>query len=926
MPVPASAAIASDVGHGALGVRYGLRPMRDLLGETSGQRHVWAELRPKKVMASGSWTSGGGGTYYYQAVGATFDGVMLPVVGVKTLTETLTHLEYGRALTVGTWAAAGDYVYVRLTGDADPAATTVIVELGIHVGSHGVYQPLLFSDRLTNGELEAWSGTVPDSWTVSTSGATLDKTTSDPLAGTYAARGTFTGGAAAYAGAYQDVATVESAAYRASGAYRISGANLRAAVQVYNGSSEWVAPDGRTRTGTQTAIFSDEVSRGEWRRFAFDFIVPSGWTGGTRLFAYGQAVTGTPSGSVDFDDLRLQHIGGIEVVASPYRYSYHEPIIAEGALPTITATLSDAFYGAASVGLGRLGLLNGSGRLEPLIAAYDWHNAAAVVRVGGRFPLDGNEILIDDCPVVVSGRLANPVVTDGLVSFDFQDDRQILTQTLPRRFLDFDADLAEADQGRPRALPFGPVRNSRPPRVDLAANGCGIYELADPLYGSTRTPGNNDVYCYLSEEAADKQDATRRVDLKSQDFSFTTATNRLEILNDVAPKLVTVDNLWLDFNVGGVALLALVPTGLYLPGLRSGGAYTGSAYLCNKIATAMNTVAGTADITCTLSASTHKYTIAKGAGTLQLLCSTGLNRDSSIWGLIGFATSADLTGALTYTGGTAVFEAADQHVIRIAHVGFTAGYADDGSGTYTGSASAAIQKAPDVAYWLLRVAMGLTAAQVNAASFVAARAGASTLAAYIGALGEETGAIEIGEILERIGAGSHADIVSEAGVWYWRARSAGTVPSPVVDVLESDILDFAGLYDVEDNYQIIRVAYSQDASTGKLKTKENSTTSKAALRYGRPEQRTWQTYLSADADATDRATAIATVAGKKPRRFELTVRGKALLLPVGSKCQITRSRGLGTTPPSAVLVRILGKTDDWMNWTSRLLVIEDNPA
>jgi hypothetical protein len=83
--------------------------------------------------------------------------------------------------------------------------------------------------------------------------------------------------------------------------------------------------------------------------------------------------------------------------------------------------------------------------------------------------------------------------------------------------------------------------------------------------------------------------------------------------------------------------------------------------------------------------------------------------------------------------------------------------------------------------------------------------------------------------------------------------------------------------------------------------------------------------LSADADATDRATAIATVAGKKPRRFELAVRGKALLLPVGSKCQITRSRGLGTTPPSAVLVRILGKTDDWMNWTSRLLVIEDNP-
>jgi len=914
MPVPASDAIASDVGHGALGVRYGLRPMRDLLGETSGQRHVWAELRPKKLMSAVGWTYYGAGVYYQNAA-ETFDGQTLLVVGVRTSEQVLTFVEPNRTIGVGNWTLSGTVVYLHLTADADPAATTVIVELGIHVGSHGVVQPVLMPNRLANGTLEAWTGASPDGWTFYNpgSGITLDKTTSDPLEGTYAARFTVTAGTG-YATIYQEFTTLApGAVYRASGAYRnnCTTNGLAVTFTIYDGSSLCLAADGRSIVASASA-FSDSSGAGEWKRFSFDFICPS-WA--TVTFRVEMDITGTQTGTVDFDDMELQPV---------HRYSYHEPIIAEGALPTIEVARPDAFYGPTSVGLGSLGLLNGGGRLEPLIAGYDWHNAEAIVRVGGRFPLDGNEILIDDCPVVVSGRLANPAVTDGLVSFDFQDDRQILTQTLPRRFLDFSTNLAEADQGRPRPLPFGPVRNSRPPRVDLAANGCGIYELADPLYGSTRTPGNNDVYCYLSEEAADKQDATRRVDLKSQDFSFTTATNRLEILNDVAPKLVTVDNLWLDFNVGGVALLALVPTGLYLPGLRSGGAYTGSAYLCNKIATAMNTVAGTADITCTLSASTHKYTIAKGAGTLQLLCSTGLNRDSSIWGLIGFATSADLTGALTYTGGTAVFEAADQHVIRIAHVGFTAGYADDGSGTYTGSASAAIQKAPDVAYWLLRVAMGLTSSQLDAASFVAARAGASTLAAYIGALGEET--IEIGEILERIGAGSHADIVSEAGVWYWRARSAGTVPSPVVDVLESDILDFSGLYDVEDNYQIVRVAYSQDASTGKLKTKENSTTSKAALRYGRPEQRTWQTYLSADADATNRATAIATVAGKKPRRFELTVRGKALLLPVGSKCRITRSRGLGTTPPSALLVRILAKVDAWGDWTSRLLVIEDNPS
>ena len=90
MPVPASDAIASDIGHGELGVRYGLRPFRDLLSETVGQRHLWVELRPKKLLAT--WTSEGSGIYS-KAVAETFDGVTLDVVGVQTLTETLARVE-----------------------------------------------------------------------------------------------------------------------------------------------------------------------------------------------------------------------------------------------------------------------------------------------------------------------------------------------------------------------------------------------------------------------------------------------------------------------------------------------------------------------------------------------------------------------------------------------------------------------------------------------------------------------------------------------------------------------------------------------------------------------------------------------------------------------------------------------------------------
>jgi len=928
VPVPASDAIASDVGHGALGIRYGLRPMRDLLGETSGQRHVWAEARPKKLI-TGAWTGPTSSTYNH-ALAETFDGVLLDVVGVRTSSETLARVESQARCeaTAGTFYWSGATLYAHLTAGADPAATTVVAELGVHVGTHGVVQPVLGPDRLANGTLEAWTDPggglwTPDGWTVNTSVSTgtitLNKTTSDPLQGTYAARVTLTAATGAMR-IRQDFTTLAAGmVYRMSGAYRITGASgILAAIYIDDAGTNFVLPDGRT-IGASTQAFTDTSNDGAWRRFAFDFICPAWGTLRASLFA--QSPVDPLTGTVDFDDVALRPV---------HRFAFHEPILADGALPTIDAATPDAFYGPVSVGLGQLGLLNGGGRLEPLIAAYDWHNAAAVIRVGGRFTNGGGEIGIDDCPLVVSARLASPRVSDGLVLFDLQDDRQLLKQTLPRHFVNQDADVAQVDQGRPRALVFGRALNIRPPRVDLSANNLGIYEVADPSYASTRVISSNDVFCYIDVEAADKQDSMRRVDLKSVDFSYSTTTNRIEILQDVTPKVVTVENNRIDFNIGGAALVATITPRVYLPGYKStGGAYSGSRYLCNEIATVMNAAAGTADILVTLSASTHKVTISKGAGTLQLLCSTGANRDLAMWDLLGFDNGADLTAALTYTGGTAIYQSADQHIVRVDAV--TATYADDASGTYTGTAGATIQLGPDIAHFILRQVQGVSVLQIDVPSFVAGRGlglGGTVIAVYLGASGEET--LELGEIFAQIAASCHADILSEAGVWYWRPRSAGTVPTPVVDVSESDILDFVGLYEPEDNYEIVRVAYGQDVSTGIYRTQEVSSAA-IGLRFGRPNQRTWKTYIPAgvtgDSAASARAGNIgAVIAWKKSLRFEVAVRGKALLLPVGAKLRITRSRGLGTTAPSALLCRILAKTDDWANWTSRLLVIEDNPS
>lgn len=392
MPVPASDAIASDVGHGAYGVRYRLRPFRDLLSETVGQRHLWVELRPKKLFAT--WTSEGSGVYS-KAVAETFDGITLPVVGVKTLTETLLAVESQARCTAGagTFYYSGATLYIHLTGGANPSGTTVVAELGIHLGSHGVYQPLFLPDRLLNGSLDAWTGSAPNSWTTSTdAGVTLDKTTSDPLQGVYAARFTFAAASTGNQGSlYQDITTlVAGVAYRFSGAYR-STAGLQTYLMVSDGSSTYLLYDGRS-TGGFGALADDQSGIGEWRRFAFDFLCPS-W-GTVRFSLRGLVISGPMSGTVDFDDLKLQPMS---------RYTYHEPLLTVESLPTIEAARADAFWGEMSSALGSMTIANP--RWEALLAAYDWIGAQAVVRVGGRYQLRGDEILMDDCPVIALGKL-----------------------------------------------------------------------------------------------------------------------------------------------------------------------------------------------------------------------------------------------------------------------------------------------------------------------------------------------------------------------------------------------------------------------------------------------------------------------------------------------------------------------------------------
>lgn len=77
------------------------------------------------------------------------------------------------------------------------------------------------------------------------------------------------------------------------------------------------------------------------------------------------------------------------------------------------------------------------------------------------------------------------------------------------------------------------------------------------------------------------------------------------------------------------------------------GEYTATT-LAAFLQTKLTLDAGTA-ITVTYSQTTGKFTISKASGTLQLLWDSGANTANSIGSALGFDTSVDYTGAITYS-------------------------------------------------------------------------------------------------------------------------------------------------------------------------------------------------------------------------------------------------------------------------------------
>lgn len=913
------AAIASSVGHGALGLRSRLLPMTDLLARSYGQKHAFIELRGSKVITGWSVVSG---AIYQATMTETFEGRRLDVVSLRTTDEVFRRVQSQTEMAAGTYyfdSEVASLVYAWATDSSSLAATDVQGIFGFYLGTCNVVQPTLGASLLVDGGLESWtSSTNLTNWTEETIGTgggnAPTQETSVVYAGSNSVRLDGTFNAAGGRGIMQTTTAAGGASsgitnkvYRLSGAYRTPADipdGLAAAIQVQMGVY-YATSDGRDWTTTDTKL-SLTPTGGAWARFAFDYMVQSNGHHVVRAMAY--STRAVRSSAIYFDDLRLSRI---------YRFELHPPRVALDSVPRYQEGRTGIFFDRWTSGGGTLTLLNADGFLESLLGSFDWINQEVYIRIGGRFPDGGNEILPED-QLTRRWFVRRVDVTDDRAVFQLEAPRSIFRERIPPRNYnsqDF-PDVATIDIGRPRPLVFAAgIPNVRPAGVALdATTGYRSYELYDPQYMlRTDVFGTRVHFTYVTEEDADKGVGNF---LQTISFSTDVPNAQIEPASDV--QIVKIEagiNDLIDFDEGGAALVATVAPGLYVP------EYSLSAALSAAVKAALDAAGGT--YTVDYSDTTHKWTITKdGGGTLNLrLTSAAPNRDRSIMPTLGFTGRVDLTGATTYTGDTAVFTDPDvQHIVRVT----TAGYLDDGAGTYTGTAgSVTIHRPGDVMYFLLRQVLGVDPNLIDTASLAACRTGTGDKPMYVYIGGLQSGgaasdtAHEFGQVVEWLENSSGVELLLDGPTFVFRIRDNST-PANVVDLYDRDFLSFDSWLDYDDMASTVRLESYQNPSTGQVGTVETST-NMAMLRLGRPVTKVVTTYFATLADAQDMLDQWVANTINPRRRFRFRVKGRLLKKIVGDKVRINRTKFMGRTDAApSVVARIIHKVDDLQTWESEI--------
>ena len=594
-----------------------------------------------------------------------------------------------------------------------------------------------------------------------------------------------------------------------------------------------------------------------------------------------RAVSGGGAGEVFWDDVDVRRI---------WSYKYYEPRVQMSAIPETRSGTHDVFFGQKNIGVGSVRLVNANGGdfdrgfFYELIPKLEWMNQNCIVSWGGEFPPlapgdESQEILLEDFERAFTGLIQSQNSGTDQYEMGLQDLRSFFHATIPIQLYDIGqfANMNPQLQGRVRPILFGRKTNITPPRYKNSSAGYGQYEIAD----TTDAPNGiflvDDVYAYVDEEGASALDPTRRITLVvGTDYTVDLDAGDVSIINDVGPFEVTVENNVIEWQDGPLPIFsALVPSGLYT-----------ATQLAAAVEAAMEPVTGN-DYSVTYDQGTHLFTIARlsGAGAFNLATNFGDDKDIAIWPLIGFDKNSNKTGGGPYVSDEPVFESADQnHIIRVDAQGFK----DDNSGSFTGIGASLIFKGADILRVVIQNYMKKSSDVIDEATFTNARTGApEELTAYFG---RRTSTKEIFDALEFSNAASI--IVDADGIVFYKVEIANvTKPPPLVN--DIDIEEHIEEFEVSDVYQTIRIDYDQDPSTGEFQGVESIDTS-VVPRLGRPDSRTFETYLKNRTDAAAKADFFLDLANSPPRKIVLNLLGgRFIRFDIGDKIDLSIDRATG---------------------------------
>lgn len=559
-------ATQSDVGHGALGLRPGLRDFLQFAEEPAGTPQLWAELRLGVPIVT-NWEANSGcyRTAFYRA----FDGLQLDVVSVMTGSQTLRRTESislcaatpgtffydsaggspnawdsGAAWDAGVLWDVGSWLYVNApTTELD--GQVVIARVGFYAGTDGVTQPVLGPDILTgDGEFEAWTGGIPDGWSVTTfGGGAVSQVSGFYRAGLYSVGiiAPLFGGASVYK---VGLPLIDGALYCLSGSYYHNfGTGGGFGIKLCDSSdANIVQADGRTYDASASPIVGVPPA-GEWRRWSFYFRSKNT----TRLYLF--ASPNTSGGGAYLDSVRLQRV---------HRQVRYEPRLARDAAPAVDEGRSDIYYGAWRIGQAALRLAN-DGLLETMLGQHDTLNGEVLLRQGGRFPDDGEELTIEACRTMFAGRIQSATLDQVSAQLELENTQGQFEAIVPLRTYDKSATpgIDARTQGQARPLLFGYQAGIVPRRVDTTTGGLPVYEVVDTTDWPTgigvdhaATARYAEVRLYQDEDAAERGDLALSVDA-SDHVTWDAAAGRFTATRCLKPVAIDEEHQFYTFSFNG---------------------------------------------------------------------------------------------------------------------------------------------------------------------------------------------------------------------------------------------------------------------------------------------------------------------------------------------------------------------------------------